>query len=65
MLSIKIKRATVDIESKKILATTEISIKQQMVDMQIYVKLERIDICSLCLLIVSTLPFHLRMMKIN
>lgn len=36
MLSIKIKRATIDLESKKTLATKEISIKQQMVDMQIY-----------------------------
>ena len=65
MLSIKIKRATVDLESKKTLATAEIPIKQQMVEMQIYVKQERINVCSLCLLIVSTLPFHLRMMKIN
>lgn len=38
VLSIKIKRAIVNIESKKTSATTEISIKQQTVDMQIYVK---------------------------
>lgn len=38
VLSIKIKRAIVNIESKKTSATTEISVKQQTVDMQIYVK---------------------------
>lgn len=35
MLSIKMKRATVDIESKVTSVTTEISKKQQMVGMQI------------------------------
>jgi hypothetical protein len=65
MLSIKIKRATVDIESKMTSVTTEISIKQQMVGMQIYVKIE-IDeylffVPSDCLFLL----FHLRMMKIN
>lgn len=38
MLSIKMKRATVDIESKMTSVTTEISIKQQMVGMQILCK---------------------------